>query len=76
MGRVAAAGDATPEQFVDRCLDLCGPLDVSAQTRTALVEFAEEEGTLSFDNGASEQAANRIGRMVQLIVAAPEYQFT
>ena len=76
VGRVAAAGDATPEQFVDRCLDLCGPLDVSAQTRTALVEFAEEEGTLSFDNGASEQAADRIGRMVQLIVAAPEYQFT
>ncbi len=74
--RVAAAGEATPEQFVDRCLDLCGPLEVSAQTRAALVEFAEEEGPLSFSNGASEEARRRIGRMVQLIVAAPEYQFT
>ena len=48
----------------------------SAQTRAALVEFAEEEGPLSFSNGASEESRRRIGRMVQLIVAAPEYQFT
>ena len=74
--RVAAAGDATPEQFVDRCLDLCGPLPVSEQTRATLVERAEQEGTLSFGDGASEQAEDRIGRMVQLIVAAPEYQYS
>ena len=73
--RVAAAGDATPEELVDRCLDLCGPLDVSAQTRATLVERAEEAGPLSFGNGASEEAEGRIGRMVQLIVATPEYQF-
>ena len=76
VDRVAAAGDASPEEFVDRCLDLCGPLDVSAETRSALVEFAEEQGPLSFENGASDDAQARIGRMVQLIVAAPEYQFT
>ncbi len=75
VDRVTAAGDASPEEFVDRCLDLCGPLDVSAKTRSTLVEFAEEQGPLSFDNGASEDARARIGRMVQLIVAAPEYQF-
>jgi uncharacterized protein (DUF1800 family) len=73
--RVAAAGDATPDEFVDRCLDLCGPLEFSDHSRATLVAFAEEEGTLSFDNGASKEAAIRIGRMVQLIVSAPEYQF-
>ena len=71
--RVAAAGDASPEQLVDRCLDLCGPLEVNPQTRAELVERAQEGGTLVFANGAD--AENRIGRMVQLIVAAPEYQF-
>lgn len=75
VARVAAAGDATPNEFVDRCLDFCGPLDFSDHSRATLVEFAEEGGPLSFDNGASEEAAVRIGRMVQLIVSAPEYQF-
>ena len=73
--RVAASGDATPEELVDRCLDLCGPLEFSAESRATLVEFAAEEGPLSFSNGASEEAEGRIGRMVQLIVSAPEYQF-
>ena len=40
-----------------------------------MMEFAEEEGGLSFENGAGEEAAVRIGRMLQLIVSAPEYQF-
>ena len=73
--RVAAAGDASPEQLVDRCLDLCGPLEVDPQTRAELIERAQEGGTLVFANGAGAEAENRIGRMVQLIVAAPEYQF-
>ncbi len=73
--RVAAEGDASPEQLVDRCLELCGPLEVKPQTRAELIERAQEGGTLSFGNGASAEAENRIGRMVQLIVAAPEYQF-
>ena len=75
VDRVAAAGDATPNEFVDRCLDLCGPLEFSEHSRATLVEFAEEEGGLSFENGAGEEAAVRIGRMLQLIVSAPEYQF-
>ncbi len=76
VDRVVAAGNASPREFVDRCLDLCGPLHLSAETRSALVEFAEEQGPLSFDNGVSEDAPARIGRMLQLIVAAPEYQFS
>ena len=76
VDRVVAAGNASPREFVDRCLDLCGPLHLSAETRSALVEFAEEQGPLSFDNGVSEDAPARIARMLQLIVAAPEYQFS
>jgi hypothetical protein len=76
VDRVAAGGDASPDEFVDRCLDLCGPLEVSADTRETLVDFAQQDGPLSFSNGTSDEARARIGRMVQLIVAAPEYQFT
>ncbi|MDE2893604.1 MAG: DUF1800 domain-containing protein [Chloroflexota bacterium] len=75
IDRVAADGDASPAQLVDRCLDLCGPLEVKPQTREELIERAQEGGTLVFENGAGAGARERIGRMVQLIVAAPEYQF-
>lgn len=75
IDRVAADGDASPDQLVDRCLDLCGPLEVKPQTRAELIERAQEGGTLVFTNGAGTEAKERIGRMVQLIVSAPEYQF-
>ncbi len=73
--RVAAAGDATPQALVDRCLELCGPLEVSDETRATLLERAGEGGPAVFDGDVSEAEAARIGRILQLIVAAPEYQF-
>ncbi|PZC44201.1 MAG: Uncharacterized conserved protein, DUF1800 family [Chloroflexi bacterium] len=73
--RVAAAGDATPEQLVDRCLDLCGPIMASPKTRATLIERAEEHGSLSCSNSPTQETEARIGQMLRLIVAAPEYQF-
>ena len=65
-----------PAAFVERCLDLAGPIDVSDVTREALLEFAEREGDLDFQSEAQrEQSEARIGRMLSLIVASPEYQF-
>ncbi len=75
VARVIAAGDATPEELIDRCLSLCGPLEVSEQTRATLVARAAAEGPLRVRQGAIEAAEGRIGHMLQLIVAAPEYQF-
>ena len=78
VARISASGDPVePEQFVDQCLDLVGPIEASDDTRSVLREFADSEGALTFgnDDERSESEA-RIGRMIQLIVASPEYQFT
>jgi uncharacterized protein (DUF1800 family) len=76
--RLASAnGSLEPAEFVERCLDLSGPLDASEDTRRVLEEFAAEEGPLNFgsdDERVTSEA--RVGRMLQLIVASPEYQFT
>ncbi len=74
--RVTSAGDATPDELVDRCLDHCGLFDVSEQTRATLVKRAAEEGPLTVgEGGINNVTEDRIGRMLQLIVSAPEYQF-
>ena len=63
-------------EFVDRCLDLAGPLDVGEGSRRALLGYAQSEGDLRFDTEAERQkSAERVGRMLQLIVSTWEYQF-
>jgi Protein of unknown function (DUF1800) len=75
--RLSASGaPISPSALVDRCLDLIGPLEVSAETRSALLELAEREGDLTFDSEAERAKSEaRIGRMLTLIVASREYQF-
>ena len=79
--RLRAAGDSlTPEQFVDSCLDLVGPLTVEESTRADLVRFAHSGGDLVFSsngsaNGQTDDGTDRIVLMLQLIVASREYQF-
>ena len=75
--RIGASGEpVAPADFVERCLDLTGPIEASEETKQTLQEFAESEGALTFgsEDERSESEA-RIGRMLQLIVASPEYQF-
>ena len=72
------AGGATlsPEEFVDRCLDLAGPIEVGAETRSALLKHARSGGELGFGTDAEMQrSSDRIVRMLQLIVSSREYQF-
>jgi uncharacterized protein (DUF1800 family) len=72
--RLRAQGPSlSPERLVEACLDLIGPLDVSAKTRQELLAHAAAEGDLHF--GADGAAtATRITELLQLIVAMPEYQ--
>ena len=66
----------SPEEFVERCLDLVGPIDVGDKTRAGLLNYATSGGALRFDSESErEQSAARIGRMLQLIAASREYQF-
>ena len=78
IGKVRNTGDTlTPRQFVDACLKAMGLFEVSERTRIHLTAYAERLKDLRFDRPAlvscSEQ---RIGEMLQLIVATREYQLT
>ena len=67
---------ATAAEFVETCLELVGPIEVSEITRRELMEQAEEGGNLRWDSdenaGESEQ---RVGVMLALIAASRDFQF-
>jgi uncharacterized protein (DUF1800 family) len=71
IDRLHEQGSLSPEQFVDGCLDLIGPLEVSERTQEALVGFAKKGGDLNLDDAGQAQ---RVGEMLQLIVATREFQ--
>ncbi len=72
----SSAAPVSPGDFVERSLDLAGPVRVDDDTRTGLLSYAESGGELVFGTEAKrEQSAARIVRMLQLIVSAREYQF-
>ena len=76
IDRMGAQTEAvSPQRFVDAALDLAGPVEVGADTRSGLLRYAEAAGALAFDSPAArQQSAAHIGRMLQLIVSAREYQ--
>ena len=74
--RLRAQGSQTPEQLVDGCLDLMGPLEVTAESHQELVDFTSEKGEVRWDTGESSQASTeRVGELLQLIVSLREYQY-
>ena len=77
IDRIKGDGSAVePEQFVDRAVEMMGPVNVADVTRQSLVDTAAEEGNLTFGNDTgAEQSEHRITRMLQLIVASREFQF-
>jgi hypothetical protein len=70
-----ARGSLSPEQLVDGCLDLLGPLEVSGDTKQQLLSQANEWGQVSWDGSKAEVSDQYVGQMLQLIVATREYQF-
>jgi len=76
VDRLAANDVVSPTDFVDRCVELVGPVPVGADTRQGLLTYAESEGDLSFGSDADrERNEARVVRMLQLIVSAREFQF-
>ena len=66
----------SPEEFVDRCLDLIGPVEVSERPRKRLIEHARSGGELQ--RGTEEERSRffqRVAEMLQLIASTPEYQY-
>ena len=65
-----------PDEFVDQCLELTGPVSVGTETRDGLVRYAESGGPLGFaSEEESDVSLSRTVRMIQLIVASRDYQF-
>ena len=76
ISRLSEGGTLSPDQLVDRCLDLVGPLEVGEDTRTALSAYADSVGDVDLGSDeARTENAGKVARMLQLIVASREYQF-
>jgi hypothetical protein len=70
-----SGGTLTPEQLVDRCLDLVGPLAVHDDTRAALVAFAARDGALHLQaHQPGDSSEQRVGNMLRMIAATREFQ--
>ncbi len=72
LTRLQAQGSLTPDQLVDGCLDLLGPLTVQEENRRELVNHANEAGDLHWTHPEAEE---RVAEMLQLIVSLREYQY-
>jgi len=70
------SGASSPEEFVDTCLDLMGPLEFSETTRAELLDQAAEDGGLSWaTDEESEKSEQKIGVRLALIAASRDFQF-
>jgi hypothetical protein len=76
LGRLKSQGTLQPEQLVDSCLDLLGPVEVGPDTKKELTDQAKQWGQIRWDTPTHEQAAAKhTAELLQLIVATREYQF-
>ncbi len=72
VARLAASGPQIgPEQFVDGCLQLLGHYELDEETRRMLVRHAEKSDGLT----DSEDFPDRVGEMLQMVVATKEYLY-
>jgi uncharacterized protein (DUF1800 family) len=66
----------SPEQLVDGCLDLVGPLELAKETRDQLVAHANNGGDLNHGTDAERgEFDRRAGEMMQMIATTSEFQF-
>lgn len=60
------------ERLVDGCLELLGAYELAGETRNELITLAQNEGEL---RTGTEEFDQRVGQMLQSIVATTEYLF-
>jgi hypothetical protein len=76
LNRVQSQGDLAPEEFVESCLDLIGPLQVEVQVRQNLIAHASEGGPLRWSTEQEVSSSKtRVGEMLQLIASLREFQY-
>ena len=68
-------GTLTPEELVDRCLDIVGPMTVSESTHDALVSYATHQGELDLTSRQpGDESEQRVGNMLRLVASTREFQ--
>ena len=76
VNRVRSQGDIAPNQLVESCLDLMGPVQATDETRGQLLDLAEQCGTMHWGTEEeSSSSARRVADMLSVIAASREYQF-
>ena len=66
----------SPEQLVEKCLDLMGPLPVRKQTKRELVDHVSSQGKISWATpGDHAKSSQRTRDLMALIAGTREYQF-
>ncbi len=75
INRLKSQGELTPGAFVDTCLDLMGPLEISQETRQELVDHASVSGALGWGGNKDSASADRVSEMLQLIVSLRDYMY-
>ena len=70
-------GNLEPEELVDSCLDLVGPVKAGAATHHQMGEHATQWSSLRWDTeeGAAE-STKKVGELLQLIASIKEYQYS
>ena len=78
IDRIASSngGVYSPEETIDLCLDLIGPVRASEETRAHLVDFASAGGDVDLRGDEKGESEARVGEILALIAATPEYQFS
>ena len=75
VARSAHGSMLSPEELVDSCLEVLGPMRVLDSTRSSLIDYAARYGPLRFsDQGEASRADEAIVAVIQLIVSTQEYQ--
>ena len=70
-------GHFSPEELVDACLDIVGPLEVAESTRDSLAQVVVREGDISLrDRIPGGESDIRVGQLLGLIAATREFQLT
>ncbi|MBI3328360.1 MAG: DUF1800 domain-containing protein [Nitrospinae bacterium] len=66
----------SPEAFVDGCIDMVGCLNITDDTRQALVAHAQRGGELRHRTDAERaEFTRRCGEMFQMLASTSEFQF-
>ena len=68
-------GTFAPDEMVDRCLDLIGPIRVSEGTHTALTEHVASRGNIDLKgHQQGDESEQRVGELLSLIASTREFQ--